>query len=670
MRNILENLGRLFIIIIIIAFAINLTSCSKDAIDEMDIPPVVVEPTPPPTPPAPTVTVTSASETVTSTEEIEDVDVNEDGDLLDAIQRLITVTTTTTDTQSNAVTTEGAWEVTLDVNAEATTGTSTETTTEDAIDTDVNQDGDLLDVLIRTITTVATVTGDVTESSSTTTEWTIHEDRTDPMDTAEFTAWSSWTPAQGDGSAPTFTQTRSRECVVTVNGLEDSEAPVCDGDAIQTRNVADSNYVEPSNDFTDEQIASFQATLVSAGYHQWVGDSSGLTYRINEQPHFGNLYIKIRTEDFSLYAWVNSESGIVTVGTAQTVEEAISTMNNFYENGNTAPDEYIVNKGIENVRGETNWKLITNTGAEYCVNYDYWTNVQYTSGGTYSFTEVDQSQVVECYTGEQDGEDADFTPLLNLGFVSSTIPSAYPNATAYFTHPDKSVSILFTPISSVPVYVFWVNGGSTGESFYTIAEAAAYVSDYVADSLPTVDIEVISDKFFYTYVASNGNRVGTSETTFRITGSDAEGPVTLNHSVSSYKVKSWNPDTGILILNGFSLSSSDHFWVYAYDSYGQRAEKKAVFTSLPTQVFYIGLVEQKLIDLMTSYGFAYSSEHAGAYLYNGDETIYVLYNLDSEGRVSNFTFHHGGEHTTWSISSTTNPNDSLDELENQFKSKL
>ena len=417
MRNILENLGRLFIIIIIIAFAINLTSCSKDAIDEMDIPPpTVVEPTPDPTP-EPTVTVTSVSETVTSTEEIEDVDVNEDGDLLDAIQRLITVTTTTTDTQSNAVTTEGAWEVTLDVNAEATTGTSTETTTEDAIDIDVNQDGDLLDVLIRTITTVATVTGDVTETSSSTTEWTIHEDRTDPMDTAEFTAWSSWTPAQGDGSAPTFTQTRSRECVVTVNGLEDSEAPVCDGDAIQTRNVADSNYVEPSNDFTDEQIASFQATLVSAGYHQWAGDSSGLTYRINEQPHFGNLYIKIRTEDFSLYAWVNSESGIVTVGTAQTVEEAISTMNNFYENGNTAPDEYIINKSVPTVNGNTNYVLITNTGAEYCVNYDYWTNVQYTSGGTYSFTEVDHSQVVDCYTEADDHPYQWHYDLVDLGWI-------------------------------------------------------------------------------------------------------------------------------------------------------------------------------------------------------------------------------------------------------------
>ena len=244
MRNILENLGRLFIIIIIIAFAINLTSCSKDAIDEMDIPPVVVEPTPDPTP-EPTVTVTSVSETVTSTEEIEDVDVNEDGDLLDAIQRLITVTTTTTDTQSNAVTTEGAWEVTLDVNAVATTGTTTETTTEDVVDTDVNQDGDLLDVLIRTITTVTTVTGDVSESESTTTEWELYEDRADPVDTAEFTEWTAWTPASGNGSSATFTQTRSRECVVTVNGLEDEVAPECDGDVTTSREVADSNYSAP-----------------------------------------------------------------------------------------------------------------------------------------------------------------------------------------------------------------------------------------------------------------------------------------------------------------------------------------------------------------------------------------------------------------------------------------
>ena len=59
---------------------------------------------------------------------------------------------------------------------------------------------------------------------------------TNPPDTATWSAWSQWSPASNtDTSVTTINQTRTRSCAVTVNGDADSPAPTCSGSSSETR---------------------------------------------------------------------------------------------------------------------------------------------------------------------------------------------------------------------------------------------------------------------------------------------------------------------------------------------------------------------------------------------------------------------------------------------------
>ena len=70
---------------------------------------------------------------------------------------------------------------------------------------------------------------------------------TDPADTATWNAWSDWTPANNtDTSIVTITQTRERQCGVTINGNADDPAPSCSGSANETRTIA--NPLSPTAD--------------------------------------------------------------------------------------------------------------------------------------------------------------------------------------------------------------------------------------------------------------------------------------------------------------------------------------------------------------------------------------------------------------------------------------
>ena len=61
----------------------------------------------------------------------------------------------------------------------------------------------------------------------------------DPADTATWSDWSGWTPAASstDTSIITITQTRSRNCIVTINGSIDSPAVTCSGSNVEIRTV-------------------------------------------------------------------------------------------------------------------------------------------------------------------------------------------------------------------------------------------------------------------------------------------------------------------------------------------------------------------------------------------------------------------------------------------------
>ena len=80
-------------------------------------------------------------------------------------------------------------------------------------------------------------------------------------DSAVYSTWSDWTPTTTSNiSVMTFTQTRTRECMVTIVGTKDDSPPSCTGNASETRSVTNTNYVAGS-DSAD--------TLTFGTWEQW-----------------------------------------------------------------------------------------------------------------------------------------------------------------------------------------------------------------------------------------------------------------------------------------------------------------------------------------------------------------------------------------------------------------
>ena len=71
---------------------------------------------------------------------------------------------------------------------------------------------------------------------------TISNPLSPDADTANWSEWSEWTPVYDtDSSVIILSQTRSRNCLITVNSLEDNPAPLCSGSSYssetQTRDI-------------------------------------------------------------------------------------------------------------------------------------------------------------------------------------------------------------------------------------------------------------------------------------------------------------------------------------------------------------------------------------------------------------------------------------------------
>ena len=80
-------------------------------------------------------------------------------------------------------------------------------------------------------------------------------------DSAVYSTWSDWTPTTTSNiSVMTFTQTRTRECMVTIVGTKDDSPPSCTGNASETWSVTNTNYVAGS-DSAD--------TLTFGTWEQW-----------------------------------------------------------------------------------------------------------------------------------------------------------------------------------------------------------------------------------------------------------------------------------------------------------------------------------------------------------------------------------------------------------------
>jgi len=64
----------------------------------------------------------------------------------------------------------------------------------------------------------------------------------DPADRANWSDWSAWTPTVTIPTQEKLVQTRSRECVYTINGETDNPLPMCDGVATESQTVDNPAY--------------------------------------------------------------------------------------------------------------------------------------------------------------------------------------------------------------------------------------------------------------------------------------------------------------------------------------------------------------------------------------------------------------------------------------------
>ena len=84
---------------------------------------------------------------------------------------------------------------------------------------------------------------------------TVNNPNYNPADTASWTVWSQWTPAIASSNVQQITQTRSRTCEVTENGIADDPQPNCSaidgGNSTATQTITNPNYDADNSDPID-----------------------------------------------------------------------------------------------------------------------------------------------------------------------------------------------------------------------------------------------------------------------------------------------------------------------------------------------------------------------------------------------------------------------------------
>ena len=72
-----------------------------------------------------------------------------------------------------------------------------------------------------------------------------------PADSATWLAWSAWSPTVAASNVATLTQTRTRSCDLTVNSTADQPPPICTGEAYETQTMANVDYDASNTDAVD-----------------------------------------------------------------------------------------------------------------------------------------------------------------------------------------------------------------------------------------------------------------------------------------------------------------------------------------------------------------------------------------------------------------------------------
>ena len=85
-----------------------------------------------------------------------------------------------------------------------------------------------------------------------------------PADTAAWSEWSEWSPTTAVSTVQTISQSSTRNCIVTTNGIADTVKPTCNGDATQTRTIDNPNYTPSgSSSSPDIRITASNITIRS-----------------------------------------------------------------------------------------------------------------------------------------------------------------------------------------------------------------------------------------------------------------------------------------------------------------------------------------------------------------------------------------------------------------------